>query len=545
MTVKPQTAVAKQQSSPEVAQKLLEIERQLIRKNQFVPALQALTQLLPDNLGDAQVWMLVGLVYTRIAHWQHAISALETAGNLDPENYQVKHLLSLALFSIGRKKEACELIDEVAKSPAADNAQWLLRAYIFGHYYNNPEIALKAARDWGERFADPVTKKAKKLYIKDKRKNKKLKIGYVSGDLREHSVAFFMLPVFENHDKDLFDIFVYSNSNEDAFSEEIKKHVPNWRNVVDLNDDQLYSQIRRDEIDILVDLSGYTHGQRLMVFARRAAPVQVTWLGYLMPLGMQAMDYRIASKSLAPIEHAAYYSEKLVNMSGSACYIPPAYAPLCTDLPLRRNGYPTLISLNSSGKITDEIMLIWSKILHKYENARLIIVVKEVDAELASVHMQPRVEKCGMPLDRVFVLPQLPLRNFMELGHIADVALDTSPISGGTTTLHTVWMGLPIVTMQADRGVDACTARMLSGKLKGCGEIANSAEEYIDAVGKLIQDEERLLKLRKVNREILQTTSIMNYGRVTRNIEKAFKCMWSNFLDGKTEYIDINKFQVK
>lgn len=542
MTVKPSKSVPKAISTSQTAKQLADIDHRLIRSNKFIDALTELMCLARDNLHDAQVWLVIGLVYTRMAHWQNAIGALETSEKLDPTNNQVKQLLSLALFSIGRKKEACELIDLVVQSGGANSAQWMLRAYIHGHTFSDPEITLKTAQDWGRRFSDPLTAKSQKIYIKDRSRNKKLKIGYVSGDLREHSVAFFMLPIFQNHDTENFEIYVYANGPEDDVTQEIKGFVANWRNVLDLEDAQLLKQIKRDEIDILVDLSGFTHGHRLMVFAQRAAPIQVTWLGYLLPLGMKAMDYRLVSRRVAPKGHSKFYSEVLVNMSGAACYTPPSYAPLCLELPQKRNGYPTFISLNNSGKITDEMLAIWAGVLNRIEDARLIIVVKESDANLAQMHMQPRVEKCGMPLERVSVLPQLPLSHFMELGYIADIALDTAPISGGTTTLHTLWMGLPIVTMKAERGVDACTANILAGKLSYFGEIAKNSEEYISAVEKLVSDEDRLLKIRSSCRATMESTAIMNYEARTKDIEKAFRYMWFDFLDGKKDYIDVDKY---
>jgi len=222
-----------------------------------------------------------------------------------------------------------------------------------------------------------------------------------------------------------------------------------------------------------------------------------------------------------------------------ASYAPPEYSPLCEEPPMLRNGYPTLISLNNSAKITDEMLAVWARILHERQDARLIIMVKEQDPDAAQAHMQPRAEAAGMPLDRVSVLHQQPLDGFMELGHIADVALDTSPISGGTTTLHALWMGLPIVALDAVRGVDASTASTMRGLGFG-GEIAQDADSYVQSALVLMADHSRLLQQRLTNRIGLQASVLMKYPERTTELENAFRLMWLNWLKGEKLFLSVN-----
>lgn len=525
MTVKQQAPTKKPQSSPEVAKRLVEIEQTLIRQNKFVEALAGLMQLATENLQDAQVWLLVGLVYTRMAHWQNAIGVLKTALQLDPSNNSAKQLMSLALFSIGQKEEACKLIDAVCKSGSATGPQWMLRAYLHQHTSSDPMHSLAVARDWGKRFADPLTRAAKPLHVKDRDPRKRLKIGYVTADFREHSVAFFMQPVLAHHNPERVEVHVYSNGPSDQFTQKLKGLVPHWHEVQALSDESLHALIRQHQIDVLIDLSGYTHGHRLGVFARRAATVQVTWLGYMHTLGMKAMDYRLVDMGIAPPSHAAYYSEQLFYLNCMVSYAPPGYAPMCEEPPMLKNGYPTLVSLNSSGKITGAMLSVWAKILHARKDARLIIMVKEDSAEAAQVHMQPRVEAAGMPLDRVSVLHQQPLNQFMEMAHISDIALDTSPVSGGTTTLHALWMGLPIVTMDAERGADASTARVLEG-LGWDHWVTRSESEYVQRALSFMANLDGLRKLRTETRDRIAGSALMNYRASAEELEKAFHCMW-------------------
>jgi predicted O-linked N-acetylglucosamine transferase (SPINDLY family) len=523
-------AVAAATPAPSLSNALHDINVRLIAQNKFVPALTELMILAKDHVTSAKLWLLIGVVYTRMSNWSDAIGALQASIALDPQEHTARRLLALANFSIGRREQACEMIDEVCKR-ASQNGSWLLRAYIHAHSHRSSERALRVAQDWGRRFADPLTRKAKPLQVRDRSPRKKLKIGYVTADFREHSVAFFMLPVLKFHNHEDYEIHVYSNGPWDHFTPQLRALVSYWDDVMEFSDEALYQKIRADEIDVLVDLSGFTHGHRLEVFARKAAPVQVTWLGYLQTLGMKSMDYRLVAPGLVPPSQAPYYSEALFQLRASACYAPPSYSPLCEVPPIARNGYPTLVSPNSSAKITDAMLKVWARILIERSDARLIIMVKELDANAAQADMQPRVEAAGFPLDRVSVMHQQPLNQFMEIGHIADVMLDTAPISGGTTTLHSLWMGMPVVTLDAERGVDACSAYALR-ELGFDSDIAQTENEYVQIALRLMADSDRLCAQRHTVRGHMQSSVFMDYAAYTADLEKSFRIMWLNWLRG-------------
>ena len=196
--------------------------------------------------------------------------------------------------------------------------------------------------------------------------DKKLRIGYVSPDLGNHSVAYFVTAVFPNHDRTSFEVFCYSDRwKEDEASQRIKQGVDVWRKTAGMDDDTLCSLIKSDAIDILVDLAGHTGGNRLPLFARRVAPVQVTWLGYPNTTGLSAMDYRIVDDITDPPGDAdPYHSETLVRLpNGFLCFDPPGNAPYITPLPMQRNGFVTFGSFNALAKITDQAIELWSRIL--------------------------------------------------------------------------------------------------------------------------------------------------------------------------------------
>ena len=490
-------------------------------------ALMAEDVRLPRN---GMVWLYIGKVYARMGLWRNAIDALESALAFDPNLVDAQGMLAMGNFNMGEKEKACSLIDAAALRKKS-SAIWMMRAYIHAHSNHDPSYTLRTAQDWGRRFSDPLTRKSK-ILITDRNPRKKLKIGYVTADFRMHSVAFFMRPILQNHNSDNVCVHVYNNSRtQDEVTAEFQALVSNWRDVFDLSDSAMFAQIRADGIDVLIDLSGFTYGNRLGVFAQRAAPVQITWVGYLPTLGMKAMDYRLADSRITPPSHSIYYSEALFQLGCVTCYQPPEYAPLEEVPPMLRNGYPTLISLNNSSKITDEMLRIWARILYLRADARLIIMVKELEADAAQAHMRPRVEAAGMPMDRVSVMNQQTLSHFMELGHIADIQLDTAPISGGTTTLHALWMGLSIVTMDAERGVDVATAATLRDLQCG-GEICQDEESYIQAALQLMDSPERLQAQRQHARAAMLKTSWMDYSARAAEIEKAMRVMWVNYLRG-------------
>ncbi|MCZ2499293.1 tetratricopeptide repeat protein [Xylophilus sp. Kf1] len=480
-------------------------------------------------------WLRIGYIYLVGLLWQQGIDALQTALALEPDSPEGLRYLAYAEFNLGRLDEARRVIDRAA-SRSADSATWVMRAYIHSTLDKDPARTLEVYRDWGRRIPDPLTAAARPLPVADRDPRRKLRVGYVTADFRQHSIAFFMMPVLAHHDHDKVDVHVFSSGGVDDITVAMRKLVPHWHAVNELDHEALLEYIRAQRIDVLVDLSGHTLGERLAVFAMRAAPVQVTWLGFMNTLGMKGMDYRLTDHSMDPPGREKYYVETLFRLECMASYAPPFHAPLRETPPMLDTGYPTLVSLNNSLKVTHEMLVLWGRILQARPDARLIVMVKERTAEAAQEAMQHRIEAAGMPIDRVFVVHQQPLEQFMEMGHIADVALDTSPISGGTTTLHALWMGLPIVAMDGERGTDASTARTLQGL--GLPEwVAQDGDGYVARALALMDDPARLVEHRASVRDRLKATALMDYRGRTAELEKVFRLMWLNHLSGQRQYL--------
>ena len=219
-----------------------------------------------------------------------------------------------------------------------------------------------------------------------------------------------------------------------------------------------------------------------------------------------------------------------------ASYIPPLTTPEIGELPMRLHGHPTLISLNNSKKVTDEMLLLWGEILARRPTAQLVLMAQEIDQDNAVQQMRPRLQRLGLPLDRVVISRQLPLDDFMTLGNLADIALDTYPISGGTTTLHALWMGLPVVALAGTEATSNSTAITLQGF--GYGEwVAHDRAAYLDKVLGLIDQPECIEAHRQEVRANMRKSAVMDYAARTSELEHAYRLMWINHLLGSPQYL--------
>ena len=515
----------------------------LLLLGQGITSLEIYNSILRDHPQDMRAWVGVGMAMAMTQQWKHALDTLEFVLTREPHNANALYSLSAVKQAMGDHSGARTAID--AACIAAPN-NWIInrfKGYVYATTGASPEQIFNIYSDWGQRFADPLTNKAipfPPLTKEQKNPYRKLKIGYVSGDLRQHSIAFFIEPIFKHHDPEQVDVHVYSTSGiKDKYTERMQQHVRHWFDVFDMAEDELFKLIRKHRIDILVDLSGHTAGDRMMVFARKAAPVQITWMGYMYPLGIKAIQYRFTDYKNITTETQKYYNETPFQIDCNGMYHPPQFGDICLEPPAIKNGYPTFISLNNSRKITDEMLLIWGKILELSPSAKLIILTDEVEQYKATEHMLPRIEALNLPMERITISKKLQLEEFMSLGQIADVQLDTSPISGGTTTYHALWMGLPIVALSGSDASSSATACIL--KMFDLNDwVADDINDYVQKALYLSMNKDYLINQRKICRPLMLSNPMMNYSERTKEVEKAFRLMWFNHLLGKQIYTNTN-----
>lgn len=498
----------------------------LIESNAYEDAISLLNIYLSENPLDDRSWTKLGICFYNLNKTTIAIEQLEAAYSLNPQNPSTLISLAVCYSQIGLLEKAAALADEAVILAPNHSQIWSNWAYIKSASTDDRLEILNIYKKWGSKFADPITDKYLKETKYNRVKNSKLKIGFVSGDIRQHSILYFTMPFFQNYDKSRLEVHIYQTLIEDDYSQKVKEIVDAWHNVADLSDVELYNLIRKDNIDVLIDLSGHTTGSRLNVFAMKPCLIQATWLGYMNTLGMKAMDYRITDWGLDPTGSEIYYTENLLRLNSTAMYWPPESPEIPNFLPASVNGYVTLVSPNNLRKLNPFMLEAWNEILRKNPSTRLLIISNDDDVKKSSGQLSTLLGKFKHISEQSLIMPRLSLQDFMSLAYVADLALDSYPISGGTTTLHALWMGLPVICMDSDNPMSAASSKTLTGVgLTQC--IANNREEFIAKACELINDKEKLLQLRLDTRSYLLKSPLMDYRSRVDDLTNALINAWN------------------
>jgi len=446
---------------------------------------------------------------------------------LRPNYVDAQSNLANTLLESGRIEEAIEGYRRaVAIKPesmvSCSNLLWALN-YVPGK--DAADVFLEH-KEVARRLFSGVERKAH-CNVRDA--ERRLRVGYVSGDLRNHPVGRFMAPVLARHNHERLEVFCYSNcAAADAETRRLERYADRWREVFALGDEELAELIRRDAIDILVDLSGHTAGNRLSVFARKPAPVQVTWLGYLNTTGMAEVDYRVTDSRASPEGlFDAFHTERLVRLPDSQwCYEAPAECPDVSNPPSSRAGFVTFASFSNLAKIGLPVIELWSRLLARVPDSRLLIVRRGVTS--IRKEFLARFTRYGVDPRRLDLQDSVPFRDYLALHGLADVVLDTFPYAGGTTTCHALWMGVPVVSLVGSTATSRGGASLLHAI--GLDElVANTPDEYLEIAATLAGDPRRLAELRTGMRGRMAGSPLMDAERFTRNLEGAYRSMWRSW----------------
>ena len=357
-----------------------------------------------------------------------------------------------------------------------------------------------------------------------------LRIGYVSSDFRRHSVASFIEPVLAGHDHTRFFVVCYADLwAEDDVTLRLRAHADLWRPITGLGDREVIERVRADGIDILVDLAGHTMGNRLGVFAGRAAPVQITYLGYPNTTGLAAMDWRITD-SIADAPGAdAHYTERLVRLErGFLCYHPPADAPAPAPPP-GPDRPVTFVSCNSLAKLNQQTIETWAHILNALPDSRLLLKAKALGCAGTRERVAEKFARAGVARGRV------PMTGWTEPGaHLAiygraDVALDTWPYNGTTTTFEALWMGVPVVTLARERHAGRVGASVLT-RIGLRDLVAESPDAYVETALALAKDSARRKALRTGLRRMIAEAGLTDAHAFTEELEAAMLALWQERL---------------
>ena len=487
---------------PDFAGAKLNLGRTLILLNQPDAAVDYLEEALVGMPDNGLVYALIGQAMGNLCLTQQAVIYQRRALELNaPKEALLAHIL---LFNLNHLPDC------------------------------SPEELFAAHRDYAQRYCSALYPQNPK-YQNIPDPEQRLKIGYVSGDFREHPVSRFIEPVLAHHDPASFEVHAFYNYHlHDEVTARLKQLVVGWHSIWNEDDAAVADLIRSLGIDILIDLSGHTENQRLLVFARKPTPVQATWLGYLGTTGLATMDYRICDAYTDPPGLTErFHTEKLIRLPECQwCHVPYIDLPPVSQLPFLRNGYLTLGSFNKATKLNERVLMLWAEILNAIPESRLMIA--SVPKGRTEEHFAAILEKAGVARSRFEFIPRIAYRDYLASLTTVDIALDPFPYNGGTTTLDTLVMGVPLVTLAGDHSIARGGVSLLSNL--GLTElIAATTQDYLEIVRQLAEDPARLATLRGSLRERVLASSLMDGSRFTHHIEALYRQMWRGWCASKVK----------
>ena len=487
-------------------------------------AVAAFRQALSARPNYPEALNNLGLAYEQLGKPDEAIGAYRRAVAARPGFAQAQNNLGNVLKEIGRLDEALVAYRESAR---ASHLPWMhgnLLFALYAHQDVGPEELYREHVQWAERFVKPLVGE-RKPHSNDRKPERRLRVGWVSPDFNQHPVGRFLLPLFENIDRGEFEMFCYADGHRnDWVTDALKKHADQWQVTAGFSDVRVAEGIRADAIDILIDLTSQTKDNRLLVFARKPAPVQATYLAYGGTTGVDAIDYRITDPYLDPTgTDEAFYFEKSVRLPHTYwCYQGPPEAGPVTLAPVEKEGQVTFGCLNTFSKVTPQVINTWARILKRVPTSRLLLHCRE-GTHRTSVTEAFRRER--VDVDRIQCVPRTSRPDYFRLYQHIDIGLDPFPYPGGTTTCDALWMGVPVITLKGRTAVSRGGFSVLSNV--GLPElVAESIEGYIGLAGKLAGDRGRIVELRSTLRERMLRSPLMDAPGFARDFGEALRGMW-------------------
>ncbi len=515
----------------EAAGLLTALEIEAGRLDKAAVSLEELRQLSPQ---DIYTRFLEARLAFSLHAYQKARHILEELLAVDMSGVYLEKVLNLygqccRLF--GNRKGAAESYRLASKVvPLRELKALEYSDYLFNlHYLPQSLLEQKqAASGFGRIFSDVPT-----FLHGSPVREKKLRIGYLSGDFRNHVVLRFVYAFFSQVDKERFAVYAYANNSEDEYSEHLKTLVDGWRNIYGISDDEAARMIYEDEIDILVDFSGHTKGNRLPVLARKPAPVQLSGIGYFASTGLPAVDYFLSDVFLAEGNAQDGFTEELLVLPQSHfCYTPLQEEKLPQAAPFEKNGYITFGSFNNFAKVNDEVLQVWGRLLQELPTARLLLKADAFAFEDTKAKALERLMQAGLDMCRVECRAWSE-EYLAEYGDM-DIALDPWPYPGGGTTCDALYMGVPVVTMTGASQGERFGTSILQNL--GLAELAAAdSAEYVSIALSLAEDRDALSMLRKNLRSMMQNSPLMDTAGYQENLTAAYQMVWHHYCDTQEE----------
>jgi len=455
-----------------------------------------------------------------------ALELIERALAMQPGHAPFLHIRVLALEGCWRMDEALAACREaLALQPdfAKLHTSYMRLLNCAGA---DPALILEAHCAWAGRFA--AAPPTVPQHHNSRQPGRQLRIGYVSADFRRHAASDFILPLLEQHTRADFSVYCYSSTPKvDAITRRCEELAAQWRDIAMMPDEAAEALMRSDAIDILVDLSGHTSGNRLPLFARKPAPVQITFLGYPGTTGLAQMDYRLTDGVADPPGSEAYYRERLLRLPHSLwCFQPPPSMPQPGPAPFQRAGHITFGSLNSTSKLTPATIALWSRLLLQLPRARLLMA--GVSTAEARERIMAEFARHGVAPPAVSIHPGLEREEFWALHQNIDIALDSFPYNGGATTCATLWLGVPVISMAGNLFQSRAGLSLLAAL--GLRElVADDPDDFLRVALDLARDPQRLAELRLGMRERMRASPLIDAAAYTRDLERLYRAAWEDW----------------
>lgn len=529
-------------------------------------AVDLIRRAIAINSGIAIYHCNLGLILNAQSQFQQAVAELELAVRMEPALSEAHNNLGIARWKIGDRDRALRawreairlnpaladartnlanahadlgrmLMDDGDAGAAVESYQQAVQLkpadssihssliYLL-HFL--PTVTQKAIYDeasiWNARHAAPITPR-NRSHANDRDPDRRLRIGYISPDLRAHAIGRFMLPLLESHRRENVEVFCYCDTPvPDAVTQRLRTYADVWRDINGKSDSDVDQIISLDRIDILIDLAAHTPGNRLLLFARRPAPVQMTYLSYPSTTGVAAIDYRITDRYLDPIEdEPGQYSERSLHLPQTYwCYGSPIEAPDVAAPPATARQCITFGCLNALRKVSHEALRTWAAILRSVPGSRIVLLAPENAARARLLELFAHE---GIEPGRIEFVGHRGIVDYFNTYNRIDISLDPFPYTGGTTTCDALWMGSAVVTLAGKLAVHRGGVSILSNL--GMPElIANSVEEYIAIAASLANDIPRLNELRKGLRSRMKTSPLMDASQFARDLESLYRSAW-------------------
>jgi protein O-GlcNAc transferase len=468
----------------------------------------------------------------KTAKFAEAITYYRLSLQLKPQNPVVHNNLGRALKHQGKIAEAITHY-QLAFIQDPTSSTYYSNYLLCLHYqpHPNPQAILAEHQKWAEKHASPYLP-SQPYHHNELNPHPNLRIGYISPDFCTHPVAYFIKPILEAHNRQKVTVFCYADVAKIDETTQILQQLPlHWRNIWQWSDDQVSQLIQADKIDILVDLTGHTGDNRMLLFARQPAPVQVNYLGYPASTGLSTIDYRITDSYADPIgQTEEFHTETLIRLPETfLCYQPASVTPDVAPTPCLKNGYITFGSCNNLAKMTTEVISCWFKLLKAVPNSRLLLKYQSLSQVGSQERFLELLKQEEIAPERLIFRDVI--RNYQE--HLAvynqiDIALDTFPYNGTTTTCEALWMGVPVVVLSGISHVGRVGVSIL--KNVGLDElIADSVDGYIELARNLANQPEQLQQIRQQLRNKMKCSPLLDSSRFTTFLEEKYQQMWEQY----------------